>query len=38
MLEPFCPVKHDLYITNIHVSYRVTVYRHVSDIDIYSDI
>ena len=25
MLEPFCPMKHDLYITNIHVSYRDTV-------------
>ena len=38
MLEPFCLMKHDLYITNIHVSYGETVCSHVSDINIYSDI
>ena len=38
MLEPFCPMKHDLYITNIPVSYRETVCRPVFDINIYSDI
>ena len=38
MLEPFCPVKQDLHKTNIYVSYRVTFYMHVSDIEIYSDI
>ena len=38
MLELFCPVKHDLYITNVHVSYRDTVYRYVSDVDVNSDI
>ena len=26
ILEPFCPMKHDLYITHIHVSYRETGY------------
>ena len=36
MLEPFCPMKHDLYITNIHISYQETVGRHASDINIYS--
>ena len=37
-LESFCPVKHYLHITNIHVLHRDRVYSHVSDINIYSDI
>ena len=38
MLEPFCPLNHDSYLTNIHVSYRETVCKHVSDITIYLDM
>ena len=37
-LESFCPVKHYLHITNIHVLHRDRVHSHVSDINIYSDI
>ena len=37
-LESFCPVKHYLHITNIHVLHRDRVYSYVSDINIYSDI
>ena len=35
---PLCSMKHDLYITYIHISYLETVHRHFSDVDINSDI
>ena len=38
MLEPFCPIKHDVYVTIIHISNCETLHRHVSDVNIYSDI